>query len=220
MIDKNENNLKETQVGSDQIQDLNSKKKGRLISYLPALFIALITISLLLLIILGTIFGGGANPENQERALHSIEFTGEIAAFDENYTYVATIDEEPVFVIEQGFRWDSLKSEVHINIPSYEESVSIDVDFGLFNLKTYGDSESSGENYVFKAYDSTNSLLNSKALTKAQNDSQGQVVFEYENINYISIVFNEPITTIGEDTTSGYLYLKSISVHEILNYSK
>jgi len=28
MIDKNENNLKETQVDSDQIQDINSKKKG------------------------------------------------------------------------------------------------------------------------------------------------------------------------------------------------
>ena len=220
MTDTNENDLKEKTADRDHKKDLNNKKKGRWISYLPALFIALITIGLLLLIILGTIFGGGANQDNQVRTLHSIDFTGEIAAFDENYAYVATADEEPAFIFEQGFRWDSLKSEVHINIPSYEETLSVDIDFGLFNLKTYVDSESNDENYVFKAYDSVNILLESKTLENVQNDSQGKVVFEREKINYISIIFNEPITTIGEETTSGYLYLKSISVHEITNYSK
>lgn len=211
---------KDQKADTSQKNESMNKKKGWWVSYLPALFIALMTIAILVLIILGTIFANQPNQSAQSRALHGIDFTSESAAFDENYVYHPFASEEPAFEVAQGFRWDSIKSEINISAPQYEEVLSININFGTFNLKTYSAVEQNNENYIFYAYDEANVLLSTKVLMTVQSDSENSIVFELESIDRISIIFNQPVTTIGDEVTSGYLYVKSISLSEIKNYSK
>ena len=210
----NENKLTEKKSEENS----QTKKKGRWISYLPAFFIALITIALLLLIIIGTIFSGGDDQDAQVRALHSINFTGETAEFNDDYIYEPAVSEEPVFVAEQGFRWDSLASKIVVRVPEYRESVSINIGFGLFNYKVYSEAETNSNNYTIQAFDGDGALLETKTLTNVQNDSERQVVFQLEDVKRLTITFQEPITNIGEEVTSGYLYLKDFATCEIINY--
>lgn len=213
-------NRKDKQADTNQENESKNKKKEWWVSYLPALFIALMTIAILVLIILGTMFANQPNQNAQSRALHGIDFTSESAAFDENYTYHPFAGEEPAFEVGQGFRWNSIKSEIGVSAPRYEEVLSVNINFGAFNLKTYSAVEQNNENYIFYAYDEANVLLSTTVLMSVQSDSENSVIFELESIDRISIIFNQPITTIGDEVTSGYLYVKSISLSEIKNYSK
>ncbi|MFA7020632.1 MAG: hypothetical protein WC215_03645 [Bacilli bacterium] len=204
---------------SKNVNEFGFKKKRRFISYLPALFITIITITLLLIIIIGTICCLDNNQEAQVRVLHGINFTDETATFDENYVFEPIGSEEPVFIVEQGFRFDTLDSKIEVLVPNYEETLSIDINFGAFNHKTYSVGEFTNDNYLIQAHDSSNALLNSKIISSPQNDSEYKIDFELENIDYLLLIFNQPITSIGEETTRGYLYLKSLALNEITNYS-
>ncbi|MFA5223316.1 MAG: hypothetical protein WC411_03210, partial [Bacilli bacterium] len=74
------------------------------------------------------------------------------------------------------------------------------------------------DNYAIQAFDGDGALLETKMLTNVQNDSERQVVFQLEDVKRLTITFQEPITNIGEEVTSGYLYLKDFATCEIINY--
>jgi len=209
------------QQDNNQFQSLDEKKKddtitkrkGRWVLYLPALFTALITIALLLIIIIGSIFSGATTNNSQTRLLHQINFISENAQFNENYIYLPYASESPEVIINQGFRWEVLQSKIQINVPEYENGLSLEINYGGFNAKTY-DSAPAAETpqYEILSYDQSDQLLETKNFNNVSTNDEATVEIVAEDIAYVEIAFQRPAMII----TTGYLYVKNIALSEII----
>ncbi|MFA5481244.1 MAG: hypothetical protein WC282_02535 [Bacilli bacterium] len=192
------------------------KKKGFSVLYLPAIIIAVITISLLVILVFGnSLRWNNIDSEPQTRQLHKLDFTSEEAAFDETYSYLPLASEEPSIYPAQGFGWSLIGSGIKILIPDYEGDLSFDFAFGAFNLLAYETTESSNVNYEAISYSLQAEPISSKNMTDVTNNDTCNIAFQEESIAYVEVRFKNPITTINNQDTTGYLYLHSISVTEV-----
>lgn len=199
----------------DDLDTLKTKRKGRLISYLPALFIALITIAILVLIILGAIFGGRSGTNSETRLLHELDMTAPTAAFNDNYSYIPYDSENGELVPEQGFRWQTLESKIKVIVPDYEYSISLEINYGGFNAKPLASFDDEEPNYAVYGYNVDNLLLFSRTFAIETTNSNIAIHEEKENIAFITVIFNRPITVIDSQQTNGFLNVKKMSLSEI-----
>lgn len=201
---------------SDQIAK-KEKHKGRLVLYLPAFFIALVTITLLLLMIFGTLFGGFQASDTNSVLLHAIDFTTSEASFNLNYSYHPSATEETQFFTGQGFRWDTLDSQIRISVPSYENNLSLDISFGAFNAKTYDAISNDAANYTVIAYSVSDSVLNRNDVTIINQGIKKTIVIDHDAVSYLLLSFIHPITYVDGVESVGYLYLNNLQLFQLSN---
>ncbi|MFA5421647.1 MAG: hypothetical protein WC344_02470 [Bacilli bacterium] len=209
-MNENDNNSNPSVESQDEAVKLS--KKSRLISYLPALIIAIITMVSLLFIIIGTI--GGQDGNAQTRLLHRIDFTGEVASFDENYSYRPAAAEVPEFVVEQGLKWGALDSKMRVECPSYNTALQLDIDFGDFNVKVFPILETDDNDYVIEAFNTADQLLVSKHLNDVHEADEKSVELAVENAAYLHITFLSQISNPSGEGSGGFLYLQKMALSE------
>ena len=215
-MNEKKKNINQFTSSNNSSQDaIKFKKKGRWIFYIPALFIALITITILILIIIGAMNTIDEDNNDQTRLIHTLDCASESASFDGNYSYVPFASEEPVFVFEQGFRWETLNSKIRIRVPNYQEAIMFEIEFGLFNFKTYTVDESGSANYVIEAFDQDDALVDNNQIESEVEGIKYQSTFHNENITYFDVTFTKPILEINTQATSGYLYVKKLTLNEV-----
>lgn len=193
------------------------RKKGRLVFYLPAFLIALITIALLVLMIVGTLFAGYQNGDDDTSVLHAIDFTLNDSSFDENYSYQAAASEIPVIINEQGLRWDALNSKIRINVPAYEHNLLLEITFGSFNAKSYDPIVEDHPKYVVNTYSVSDDLTSNLNVLEVDQGQKKSLSISENAIAYMLISFAQPITSVAGMTTMGFLYLREITLSQTRN---
>jgi len=210
----------ETKSKIDEASDDNSQgnmKKSRRWSvlYLPAFFIALITIALLFLMIFGTLFGNFQASDSDSVLLHAIDFTISEATFSTPYYYLPSAVEEAEFVTGQGLRWQTLGSQIRIDVTNYEDDLSLEMAFGAFNAKYYDSSFDDQPNFVVSAYSATDDFLASSDVMNVNQGDKKTIDVTNDGVGYLILSYVHPITTIDEVEVMGYLYLKKLSLYQI-----
>ncbi|NCA96748.1 MAG: hypothetical protein EOM77_00950 [Bacteroidia bacterium] len=197
--------------------DQNAKKKknkGWPVLYLPAFFIALITIALLLLMIFGTLFGNNQASDSDNALLHAIDFTVSEAAFSTPYSYLPSALEEAEFVVGQGFRWETLNSQIRVEVPTYENDLSLEITFGAFNAKIYDSIIDNQSNFVVSGYSANDTFLASRDVLDINQGVKKTIDVVHDDVSYLLISYVHPITSIGGNEVMGYLYLKTLSLYQ------
>lgn len=214
MDELKEENSQKNCFNIDDYEPSSKKRKGRWVCYLPALFTSLITIALLLLIIIGSIFSGAATNTPQTRFLHEIDFTVESASFNEEYSYVVVDEENPEIIVNQGLRWETLESIIRVVVPEYNDSVSLKMNYGGFNAKHFETVPEPGTpQYKICGYNQSNELIITKNYSSVNSNDEITVPLQSIGITYLDIKFQSPVTIVG----TGYLYVEKMAVSEVRN---
>ncbi|MDD3207346.1 MAG: hypothetical protein GX816_03285 [Erysipelotrichia bacterium] len=215
MNEKKDSNNQSISSDKSSQDEIIFKKKGRWISYIPAFFIALMTVTILILIIIGAMNTTDEDDNDQARLIHTLDCTSETASFEGYYSYVPFALEEPVFVFEQGFRWETLNSIIRVSVASYQEAIMFEIEFGIFNFKTYTEDELPSDNYVIEAFDENEEVVGDDQIESATEGLNFQSTFQNDNITHLDVIFNSPILEIDNQATCGYLYVKKLTLYDV-----
>ena len=214
-MDDFETKSKIDEASGDYDWNAKKKSKGRSVLYVPAFFIAAITIALLFLMIFGTLFGNYQATDSNSVLLHAIDFTISEASFSIPYSYQPSAAEEAEFVVGQGFRWETLDSQIRVDVPDYENDLSLEITFGAFNAKVYGSSPDNQPNFVVSVYSANDTFLASSDVLDVNQGAKKTIAIVHNEVAYLLISYVHPITSVDEVEVMGFLYLKNLTLYQI-----